>query len=212
MNTNALNDPDRQDLLISRAVDGVAAAEDWAELERAGAADPSVWQRLGSAVRDQSALSAAVEERIGAADSVELPGALVRAQYEFRVRLRSWSGWAAAAVIGLSWLGAANWITLDALPSAGVQSASLGAALTPDEVLDQYRTTGLEEGRYLGELPMVMVETRPTPDGAGMEVIYLRQLLERAVVGELYELGMDEQGQPAALPVSTPWATSTSPL
>ena len=43
----------------------------------------------------------------------------------------------------------------------------------------------------------VLIETRPSETGRGYELLYLRQILERTVVPDLYKFyGQDEMGRP----------------
>ena len=53
----------------------------------------------------------------------------------------------------------------------------------------------------LRELSRVVVRARPTEDGRGVEVVYVRRVLERAVVNELYQISEDEHGMPVATQV-----------
>ncbi|MBI4880231.1 MAG: hypothetical protein HY812_11325 [Planctomycetes bacterium] len=59
----------------------------------------------------------------------------------------------------------------------------------------------------LGELPSTMLETRPSADGQGYEVIRLRRTLERLHVDRIFRLAEDEHGN--AVPVPAQW---TPPL
>ena len=57
-------------------------------------------------------------------------------------------------------------------------------------------TSGVEDARVLGELSRVVVRAQPTEDGRGVEVVYVRRVLERKVVDELYQITEDEHGMP----------------
>jgi hypothetical protein len=84
------------------------------------------------------------------------------------------------------------------------------AMLSPDELLGQYVARGREQGRVVGELPQRLVlETRPTSDGQGQEILYVRQIVERAIVPSMYRLSKDDAGQPTIVPAST---TQNTPL
>jgi len=63
------------------------------------------------------------------------------------------------------------------------------------------------ETRIVGELPSVLVGTRSLPDDQGIEVTYLRRLVERRTTRGLYERGTDEWGQAAAVPAVLPNAS-----
>ena len=54
----------------------------------------------------------------------------------------------------------------------------------------------------VGELPKLLVSATPTVDGQQLEVLYVRRVLERSFVKHVYELGLDEVGQPVPNEVS----------
>ena len=65
---------------------------------------------------------------------------------------------------------------------------------------------GQKAGSVVGEVPTkAMVEVRPAENGQGYEVIYIRQILERVHVPELYRAtGVDDRGQPRLVPAEMP--------
>ncbi|MEC9373584.1 MAG: hypothetical protein VYC34_07060 [Planctomycetota bacterium] len=200
---------DREDILFTRVIDDRATAQDWAALEDLGASDPGVWRRLAQAQRDQAALCAAVAERVEIAERITPNEAALRGGHEVQIRLRAWSGWAAAAAVALAWAGMSG--LLPSNQPMGGETA--GFALTSDEALERYLDAGQREGRVLEEMPKLMVETRSLERGAQFEVIYVRQFLERAVVSEVYEMGIDELGNPTPAPApiqSATWTTADS--
>ncbi|MCU0689662.1 MAG: hypothetical protein MUE97_07985 [Phycisphaerales bacterium] len=82
------------------------------------------------------------------------------------------------------------------------------SALSPDELLGQYVARGREQGRVVGELPQRLVlETRPTSDGKGQEILYVRQIVERAIVPSMYRLSKDDAGQPTIVPAAATQGT-----
>lgn len=187
----------REDILISRIVDGAADPADWAELEHLAETDPGTLRRLAEAQRRDSALRGALEWSLDAADEIELPDAHAHAVFSFRTRLMSWSGWAAAAVVGLAWLTATGVVNRghSTGPIAGVPVAG-----STDAALEQYQMLGYAEGRVLGELPLVLIQSSRLDDGRA-EVTYLRRVLERRTVTDIYEPGIDAEGQPTLVPV-----------
>lgn len=133
-----------------------------------------------------------------------------------------WSGWAVAALIAIAWIGA--WMNPvgslhnnGTLPLHGpgtgpaiagpLLNGTSGAStvsfdhLTPDQAYDVYRLRGFAAGRLLEELPTLMIETRPSADGATVEVFYIRQLLERTTIDSVYRLGEDELGRSRMVPI-----------
>jgi hypothetical protein len=83
----------------------------------------------------------------------------------------------------------------------GAMTAGLGgtAIASPEEALEAYLETGSRAGRVVDLLPTLMVETVPT-EGGGAEVFYVRQILERRMVRQFWEVGADETGEPIAVP------------
>ena len=79
----------------------------------------------------------------------------IHAAHAFNVRWRAWSGWAAAAAIGLIWA------TVQGVAPSGQNSGQTAgidpASWTPDQAFNQYLTSGMQQGRVLGELPTVMM-------------------------------------------------------
>ena len=53
----------------------------------------------------------------------------------------------------------------------------------------------------LGDLPLRLVSTQPSSDGAGLDLLYVQPVLRRARVDHVFEVGMDEHGRPAPVPV-----------
>ncbi|MGD9693726.1 MAG: hypothetical protein AB7G17_06265 [Phycisphaerales bacterium] len=204
---------EREDILIGRVVDGEATGADWGELERLAAADDGVWARLAKAQRSQASLARAVDDEVVVAELVDLPaGEVVRGGHgwsEVSVRWRAYSGWAVAAAMALAWVGAARYGVWDGLGNSTrglrqpAQIAGPGA-LGMDDLMQRYVEQGSAQGRVIAELPMVMVETGPAQGGDGVDVVYVRQLLERVRVRDVYELGMTEHGEPAPVLVAQP--------
>ncbi|MDX9912682.1 MAG: hypothetical protein RBS39_12705 [Phycisphaerales bacterium] len=193
-----------RDILISRVIDGEATPEDWTALRAMAERDASIWSDLVAAQQDHAELCAIVSRAADAAEHVDVP---VLEHMSERVALRTrrvgaWMGWAAAAAIALTWAGMGGFLTrparvgADGADVAGVPGAGLVDALTPDQALAQYYKAGQAEGRVLGELPeRVVLEAVPTADGR-VEVRFVRQIVERAIVHDLYRVGEDEAGNP----------------
>ena len=198
-------DTTREDILIGRVTDGEATAADWTELEALAAKDPGVWSRLASEQRRHAALSAAVDDELTIAELVALPergsvaaeaGISRHAMSHPSVRWRAYTGWAAAAALALAWVGADR-LGVNAPRTAGPgnNTAGLITSAPPDELLKSYIDRGQRDGRVLMELPLVMVESGPAPDGKGTQVVYMRRLLEQTTVSGVYQVGRDETGQ-----------------
>jgi len=186
----------REDILISRIVDGSAEPADWAELESIAETEPEALRRLAEAQRREADLRAALGEALNEADEVDLPLGHTTTVFTFRTRLQSWTGWAAAAALALAWLTAGGMLRTP--PSAGSQVAGWTPG-TADEAYEQYQVMGLAEGRVLGELPKVLIQVERLESGQA-EVTYLRRVLERRLVTDVLEPTVDTQGRPALKP------------
>jgi hypothetical protein len=207
---------DRRDELIGRVIDGEASERDWSSLRTLAQADPSVWTDLTATQRQHELLSDAVDEVGMLAEGVELPeGELMTPAERFERRMngvRAWGGWAAAAAILLVWFTGLPAPMRNASPvrpanptgtsSAGLVPRGLLPA-TPDEALAQYLDTGREAGRVIGVMPDKRVlESRPLADGSGVEVLFVRQILEREFVpaDQVFKVGRDEFGAASIVP------------
>lgn len=118
-----------------------------------------------------------------------------------RSRLREALGWlAAAAAIAFAVASGRGGVVTGGTPNARPNDD--GASVQPvayadaGEALASYLELGRDEGTVVRELPQrVLIDSRPAQEGEGYEVLYLRQILERQVVPELYRpVGVDEFG------------------
>ena len=201
----------RAEMLISKMIDGQAGTEDWQEFTALASGTPELWRELAEAQRQQTLLVDAVADATSGATAIELP-VLSDAEVAFaplaplQHRVAAFVGWAVAAVLAVAlWSGiqpSANTggpvpvKSNDRAPNQP-QTASL-AGFAPAELLQAYLDRGKDEGQVLGELPdKVLLETRPNAQGDGYEVLFIRTILERTSVPELYEFGsQDESGRP----------------
>ena len=186
----------REDILISRIVDGSAEPADWAELESIAETEPEALRRLAEAQRREGDLRAAMVDALNEADEIDLPLGHTATVFTFRTRLQTWTGWAAAAALALAWLTAGGVLRTNAGSESQVAGWTPGTA---DEAYEQYQMVGLAEGRVLGELPKVMIQVERLENGQA-EVTYLRRVLERRLVTDVLEPTVDTQGRPALKP------------
>jgi hypothetical protein len=194
---------DAQDILLSKAVDGTATTEEWSQLETMASLDASLWERLAAMTRLQSQLASALDQATDAAERVELDLDRAHNHRHLSIHVRTWGGWAVAAVLALGLFGG-NLAGLS-IQSNGGQVAGIGVSnMTPDEVLDQYRTVGTLDGRFVSELPTVMVDVRVDPQTGQQEMFYLRRFLERVPLDGLYTSDPQNEGViPVVLPASS---------
>ncbi|USO00041.1 MAG: hypothetical protein H6810_05105 [Phycisphaeraceae bacterium] len=203
---------DRRDELISRVIDGEASERDWMALRALAEADPTVWTDLTKTQAQHEALCALVDEVGLIADDVELPvGPLLTPVEHFERRMagvRTWGGWAAAAAVLLVWFtGLPSPTAGDRTQTGGVGNIGDVFPKTPEGILDRYMEAGQKSGQVLGQMPQrVVLETRPIAGGDGVEVVYLRQIIEKQVVSSTmsYRLGRDEFGQTTLVPNTQP--------
>lgn len=206
---------DERDVLVSRIIDGVATSEDWNVFRAVAAHDPSIWSELADTQQLYKSLSDTVEYQISIADQIELPGGMIDDE-PMRARLdivSRWGGWAAAATILLVWFfGKPAMLSqqvdpidkpaVAGLPGSGFTGTSmLLDQAQPDQAFDQYLSSGQSTGQVVGEMPEhIVIETRPMPDGT-IEVLYLRQIIERKVIDHAYREVHNETGQMIPVPV-----------
>jgi len=196
------------DILISRAIDGDASSGDWDELTALADANPALWHNLAMTLREHQAFARAVNADVTVADAVEMPTVRTAATIQSRdagrhpailARVGGWSGWAIAAVLAIVWVaGVLNPVqsnTRHQDGSAPGHTTMIGASAA--DLLAAYLDKGRQEDFVIAEVPQrILLETRPNETGRGYELIYLRQILERTVVPDLYQFNQDEAGQP----------------
>lgn len=204
----------RSDELIWRAIDGDATGQEWRELADIAQRDPHLWQQLGESLRDQAAFARAINASAAIAETVEVPVAADRPASSVSLpheptlptigRIGAWCGWLVAAGLALAWSIGIDAGRGRALPDGGapVNSAGMVNTAAAADLLAAYVDKGSEEGFVIGEVPQrVLVETRPAPTGSGYVVVYLRQIMERTTVPDLYEVNaQDELGRPTLVP------------
>jgi len=201
---------DERNVLISRIVDGAATSEDWATFRAVAAHDPSIWGELAQTQEIHESISSSVHDALSFVDRVELPGGVMDDQpLHARLEILSrWGGWAAAAAIMLVWF-VGNPFTTQSGNDSGNKAAFIpdfgsNTALDqaqPDQAFGQYLSAGRQSGQVVGEMPdRVVIETRPMPDGT-IEVLYLRQIIERQIIDHAYREIHDESGNAIPVPV-----------
>ncbi len=190
-----------EQLLVSRVIEPDATSEEWDELTAAAEADPQLWRRTVETLRDQQAITRAVNASVAIAQGVSSrpvsqPGRHVEVDRSplGRPQLFRWSGWAVAAIVALAWVSGLPNVRSNGTMNAGF----VPATLTADEHLQNYYTQGRREGRVFDEVPeKIFVQSRPSPTGDGVEIIFIRQILERTTLPGLYHYqGEDETGRP----------------
>ncbi len=216
--------PDR-DVLISRVVEGRAAGNDWLALQRLAGQDASVWNDL-AASQDQAVLLAqGLDQALSGVEHASLPHPGLRlvghgphehapASRGLR-RFRTALPWALAAALALAF-GSQFWsrpATIGGANTASLVPSAWQGPESPEEALQSYLNLGRDKGTVVGELPQrYVVESRPAADGEGYDVMYVRQILERARVKDLYRTGVDESGRTVLLPTTLPTPVDTPPL
>jgi len=205
-------EPDR-DILITRAIDGRATGADWSAMESLSTRDVSFWRDLALAQRDQRALERLVGVASNVSAMVNLPEAGgvsarteevawrhdARGRRPARSGLRIWGGWVAAAILGVAILSG----KLSApLPVGGQRPANeaglINASWSSEQVLEDALKRGRKDGMVFGEYgdPYVLA-TEPAADGRGYTVVYIRPILVKRQVQNVYQgqRVIDETGQ-----------------
>lgn len=208
-----------RDLLMSRVIDGEATSADWRAFRELAQRDASVWGELGEMQAHDDALSQAVRTVTDAALDVELPTYVDDEPLRSRFAVAGqWGGWLAAACMALVVFtgvrpgSSAPGVGGSQPQTAGVAS-SLGellGKLSPDERFDAYVKAGKARGDvvYAPSEPAVL-ETRPTGSGE-LEVIVVRQIVERRRVQDVYASSVDDAGRTVVLPARVREVSGTS--
>jgi len=195
----------REELLIGRVASNEADDAEWRDFESVAASDVGAWERLARSLRDELQMRAALDRALAPADDVAAPAEAspIAGMISAR-RAGSWSGWAVAAAVAIVWVGVGIFAPGgagggDPTPlTAGINASNFAS---PEDALTAYKQIGAQHGRVLDELPLVMIETRPIGDSGRFEVLYVRQLLERAPVDSTWRLDRDDTGRRAPVPV-----------
>lgn len=206
-----------RDLLISRVIDGRANTADWDRFRALAANEPAIWCELADTQRQHEAVRDELSTMFSIADSVELPGGTIDDTHT-RQRLghvSRWGGWAAAAALLFVWSFGRQTLPSDAdlNTDSPVQTGSMipGIGLSdaePEEAFEQYLNAGQKSGVVIAEMPeQVVVDTTPLPDGT-IEVLYLRQVIERRVIDQAYRQVRDDAGNIIAVPIRIDTSTS----
>jgi hypothetical protein len=201
-----------RDLLISRVIDGRASTSDWDRFRALAANEPGVWTELAHTQEQHEMVRDEVNALVRLADRVELPGGIIdeegtRRRLSF---VSKWGGWAIAAALLVVWsLGMPNVSTPGGTQIAGIPGIGLNEA-EPEQAFERYLESGQKSGQVIAEMPeQVVVETKPLPDGT-IEVIYLRQVIERRVIDHAYRMLQDETGNAVPVPVKVERNTFTA--
>ncbi|MDX2131083.1 MAG: hypothetical protein SFY69_03405 [Planctomycetota bacterium] len=200
------------DILLTRVIDGGATDEDWRRLEALGARDPGVWRELAQAHRDDAVLRrgmARALDRAMMADLPDGPRAQERRTAE-RTRLAAtWGGWAAAALVGLAVLMQRTGV--ERTPASDPAMAGV-PVLSAADALHAYLEQGRAEGVVIEEMPAKwLVRSAPAADGRGFDVVYLRLIMERTQVPDLYKLSSDEFGSSVPIRITPEPPTPEQP-
>jgi len=199
------------EVLIARVMANEAHEGEWRRFESIAAAQPVAWERMARALRDELAARSAFDDIATPAEAVELPLGAGRGVRRLSA-LQSWPGWALAAVLALAWAVSFFSPLRHNQQEAAVGGPLLQARHSADEAFSDYLTLGAQEGRVLQELPMMMIESRFDRDQGRVEVVYVRQLLERATVESAFELTEDALGRPEPVPIDLTNLQTNKPL
>lgn len=190
--------------MICRVVEGGGTERDWSEFVARADRDPGLWRDLAESQRDHAVLGRFVDREVTLSDYIDAPvdsidepqgeGEARTPAMEVSVvrtgvlaRIGGWSGWAVAAMIALAWIIAFG-VTGRNLPNNGGQDFGPGVipVSNANEAWDAYLRKGREAGSVLREVPeRVLLDSRPSPDGNGLDLLYLRQVVERTTVPHL---------------------------
>jgi hypothetical protein len=202
---------DRRDVLIGRVVDGEATSQDWAEIRELAGDDQSVFAEIADLQDLRRDTIEIVDEAGDIADTVELPLYMhPKTSPAGRLKFAGvWGGWAMAAMVAVAWsigLRPGDPLLVGNMNS-GTQTGSLGGTViqTAGDALQQYLDLGKESGEVVGELPSgIVLEKTALADGSGYEVLYIRPIIERTVVYNVFREVQGESGQMQIVPTQLP--------
>ncbi len=207
-----------EDRLLSRVVDRLATPIEWAELTSRAESNPALWQRLGETLRDECLLQAAVvtggiasapkfaAAEQGAASAGRRQHAPTKLQTDrvpqarpTRSRplalevIRSVGFAALGAALCLAWLRDSD--SSQARPPQSVAAKHQPTASASAQLFARYLEQRSTEGGLVEQLPDLTLTSQATEDGQ-VEVLFLRRIVERAIVQDAWTLAIDEHGNP----------------
>jgi hypothetical protein len=197
---NASEHPDPTlDNLIDALLDATLTGPALADLAARVAQEDDAYERFENAMQAQRLLSSGMAALADTAQGVNVPIQTVRVRAGSRVRTtilrRAGAIAAVLSLVASSWVVSGRLSQRDVLDSA----ATTPDALTAQSAFANYMRVGMNEGRIIRELPPVTIELKKTDSGA--DVVFVRRLLERARVDDVYRVGQDETGRPVAVPM-----------
>lgn len=201
--------PDHQaerEVLISRLVDARASEADWAALRSLAKVDDSIWSEIIQTRRVGDGLTTEVHAALAHVEHVDMPHLRITRPVPAARPVRSHLiGWAAAAVLALGFVAQQAGLIRTGMERPGAQGTLVNLPTSPQSAWDAYLSTGREAGLVVGELPeRTVVDVRPSASGEGYDAFYIRQVLERAWVSDLYKIGVNESGKKVLIPTSAP--------
>jgi hypothetical protein len=138
----------------------------------------------------------------GRAGSEARVGSEARAGSEARVgsESRASSGWTqpgfASGRLGSGHVAAAGEGAGEPALASGWDGEFAAGDDAASAALREYLRVGADSGRVVGEMPRkVLMHAEPAADGRGYDVVYVRQIVERARVGGMYRFSQDEAGR-----------------
>ncbi len=181
----------RLDELIDASLDNTLDADSLIELSLFVQRNTSSRDRFNTAMRAECTLGKGLDALSKVAIRTDLPVLQSQARSNMpRIQTIGLRFAQAAAVLLLT---VAAWIISGHLAQTNQVAPIPAQHMTASAALVAYMQAGVAEGRVVRELAPVTVEVRPTR--AGMEVVYVRSILERALVEDIYRLGRDEHGR-----------------
>lgn len=208
MNDRPDHEPaDRRDVLIGRIIDGEASGQDWAEFRQIAAGDQSVFAEIAELQDLRRRTMDLVDEAGQLAEAIDLP-VYMHSRISPTSRLRTagfWGGWAAAAAVALAWSTGLRPGDPVIFGDHAANQASLGQGVirTAGDAFQRYLDLGKESGSVIGEMPSgIVLDKQPLNDGSGYEVLYIRPIIERIVVRDVYRQVQTESGRIQIVPAS----------
>lgn len=196
----------RLDELIDASLDNTLDADSLIELAALVQRGTSSRDRFNTSMRAERDMSRGLDSLINIAKRSDLPTRRRQARsnapriHTIALRLSQ-----AAAVLLLT---VTAWIVSSRLAHSSQINHAPTEGMSASAALLAYMQAGVAEGRVVRELTPITVELHPTQ--AGMEVVYIRSILERALIEDIYRLGRDEHGRFIAVRSDAPTTPAQS--
>lgn len=198
------------DTLIDSMLDNTIDADALTELAALIRRDEISRARFDAALEAHRTIDVGLSALMGVAQHTELqvqPSPAAKSMPRVRTVAFGIAKFAAVLLlVAAAWI-AGGYVTQQSAPQSGAALA-LNEEMSANTALVAYMQAGMAEGRVIRELTPVTLEMQPTE--FGVEVTYVRNILERALIEDVYRLSQDEHGRFVGIRSEVPVASGQS--